>query len=291
MTAMTHDSPPQDSRPGVVRPGRGRGPARPRELRLGALLLLLLVLACAVGPMFAPYGPKDVDVVNLLQGPSSAHWLGTDQLGRDVLSRLLYGGRIDIALAFAVLVVPFVTGVLVGLVAGLKGGWVDAVAMRTADAIQAFPVYVLVLAIVFSLGPGVSSIFIAFAVINWVPYARLVRGDVQVVKGLDYVLAARAASLSRRRVALRHVLPNVLRQPAVYAMSDVVMNMLAIVTLGYLGVGVQPPTPDWGAMISDGQAFIATNPSLSVFPGICIVLTGLSVALIGDGLLAKDDDR
>lgn len=269
----------------------GRRRVRRGELRAGVVLLAVLALACAAAPLLSSHGPTEVDVENLLQGPSAEHWLGTDQLGRDVFARILYGGRVALLLSFAVLLAPFVCGVLLGLLAGLRGGWIETVVMRLCDAVQAFPVYVLVLAIVFSLGPGVLSIFIAFAAINWVPYTRLVRGEVLVVKNLDYVHATRAAGVGRFRVALRHVMPNVMRQPAVYAMSDVVMNLLAIVTLGYLGVGIQPPTPDWGAMIADGQAFIATNPLLSIFPGICIVLTGLAVALIGDGLMARDDER
>lgn len=258
---------------------------------MSAVVLTLIVAACLLAAFIAPYDPTAGDVSRMLEGPSAEYWLGTDQLGRDILSRILYGGRIDLAIAFGVLVAPLVIGVGLGLLAGLSGGWVDSFVMRTCDAVQAFPLYVLVLAIVFTLGPGVLSIFIAFTLVNWVPYARLTRGDVLVCRRSDYVLAARAAGYSPFRVALKHVLPNVLRQPMIYQMSDVVQNMLAIVTLGYLGLGVQPPTPDWGAMISSGQPFITSHPLLSILPGLCVVIIGLLVATIGEGLSSSGRSR
>lgn len=271
-----------------ARLGRGAGGW---GMWMGLGMLASLLLVCVAAPVIAPYSPTNGDVANLLAPPSREHWLGTDQLGRDVLSRLLYGGRTDLLIAFGVLVAPLVLGVSLGLLSGLRGGWIDHVIMRVCDAVQAFPLYVLVLAIVFSLGPGITSLFIAFTCVNWVPYARLTRSDTQLQKTHDFILAARAAGFSGMRVAFRHVLPNVLRQPLVYQMSDVIQNILAIVTLGFLGLGVQPPTPDWGAMIAAGQPFITSDALLSIIPGLCVVFTGLCIALIGDGLAAWDDTR
>jgi peptide/nickel transport system permease protein len=156
--------------------------------------------------------------------------------------------------------------------------------MRLVDIVVAFPFYVLIIALVFALGPGVRSIYVAITLVGWVSYARIIRGEILVAKRQEYVLAAQSAGFSDGRIVLRHILPNVISQAIVFAMSDIVLDILAIVTLGYLGLGVPPPTPDWGSMISDGQPFLTTQWQLSTIPGIAVIVTGLGLSLLGDGL-------
>jgi peptide/nickel transport system permease protein len=263
----------------------GRAPRRRSPSLIAGLAILTILLALAVfAPLLSSYGPIAQDTNHALLHPSSRHLLGTDQLGRDVWVRLLYGARIDLVIGFLAVLLPFVLGSAIGCLAGYFGGWTDTLTMRAVDIILAFPFFVLVIAIVFVLGPGTTSIFIALAVTDWVSYAWIVRAEILAAKRQEYVLAAQALGYSRRRIILRHLLPNVITQAIVYAMSDVVFAILAIVALGYLGLGVPPPTPEWGSMISDGQQFITTNWQLATFPGIAVVVTGLALSLLGDGL-------
>jgi peptide/nickel transport system permease protein len=257
---------------------------RTPTLVAGICITGVLVLIAIFAPLIAPYDPIKQDLVATLAGPSGHHLLGTDQLGRDVLSRLVYGARIDLRVGFLAVLFPFCIGTLLGCLAGYYGGWLDAVVMRLVDVVVAFPFYVLIIAMVFALGPGVRSIYIAITLVGWVSYARIIRGEILVAKRQEYVLAAQAAGFSDARIVVRHVLPNVITQAIVFAMSDIVLDILAIVTLGYLGLGVPPPTPDWGSMIFDGQTFLTTNWWLSTIPGLAVVVTGLGLSLIGDGL-------
>ena len=270
------------------RPDEGiisRAPRRRSASLIAGLAILTTLLALAVfAPLLSRYDPIVQDTSHALLHPSSQHLLGTDQLGRDVWVRLLYGARIDLIIGFLAVLLPFVLGSAVGCLAGYFGGWTDTLTMRAVDIILAFPFFVLVIAIVFVLGPGTTSIFIALAVTDWVSYAWIVRAEILAAKRQEYVLAARALGYSRRRIILRHLLPNVITQAIVYAMSDIVFAILAIVTLGYLGLGVPPPTPEWGSMISDGQQFITTNWQLATIPGLAVVVTGLALSLLGDGL-------
>jgi peptide/nickel transport system permease protein len=173
------------------------------------------------------------------------------------------------------------------LLAGYLGTWVDAVIMRILEVVVAFPFYVLIIAVVFALGAGVVSIFLAITAVGWVSYTRIVRGEVLVAKRLGYVQAARAAGLSTPRILLRHLAPNVLTQALVYAMSDIVLTILAVVTLGFLGLGVQPPAPEWGAMLQSGYEYLTIDPLLGTVPGFAVVITGLALSLVGDGLAAE----
>ena len=264
---------------------------RHKNLVAGLVLLSLLVLAFVLAPLLTPYGPDTEDLAHVLAGPSGAHLLGTDDLGRDVLSRLLYGGRIDLAIGISAVVTPFILGSVLGLLAGYLGGWADAVIMRLLEIITAFPFYVLVIAIVFALGSGPLSIYIAVSVTGWVSYTRIVRGEVLVAKRLGYARAAQIMGYSRTRILARHLAPNVVGQAVTFAMSDIVLTILGIVTLGYLGLGVQPPTPEWGSMIQDGAAYLPIHPLLTTVPGIAIVITGLALSLIGDGLTEVIDGR
>ena len=185
------------------------------------------------------------------------------------------------------MIAPFVLGTTLGLLAGYLGGWVDTLIMRILDVVVAFPFFVLVIAVVFALGSGVKSIFIAITAVAWVSYTRIVRGEVLVAKRIGYVQAARAAGLSTPRILVRHLTPNVLTQAVIYAMSDIVLTILAIVTLGFLGLGVQPPTAEWGGMMQAGESFLSIRPLLVTAPGIAVVLTGLALSLIGDGLATE----
>ncbi len=263
---------------------------RNHNLMGGIVLLTVLVILFVGAPLITSQNPDTQNLAATLSNPSSAHLLGTDELGRDALARLLYAGRIDLGIGVLAVVAPFILGTILGLLAGYLGGWVDAVIMRVLEIVVAFPFYVLVIAIVFALGSGVKSIFIAITAVAWVSYTRIIRGEVLVAKRVGYVQSARAAGFSTPRIMFRHLTPNVLTQALVYAMSDIVMTILAIVTLGYLGLGVQPPTPEWGAMMGDGYQYISIHPWLVTAPGIAVVITGLALSLIGDGL-AKELGR
>jgi peptide/nickel transport system permease protein len=255
----------------------------PATLVAGLILLTILVVIAVFAPLLAPYNPEAQNATALLQSPSAHHWLGTDELGRDVFSRLLYATRVDLEISVAAVAVSWLIGTSLGLLAGYAGGIIDAIIMRLVDFVMAFPFYVLIIALVFVIGSGFGSILLALIVVGWASYARIVRGEVRVVATREYIAAARMTGIRGRWLLLRHVLPNVVVQPVVYAMSDVINVILAIVTLGFLGLGVQPPTPEWGLMISDGSDFLATHWGLATFPTIAVVITGLAFSLIGDG--------
>jgi peptide/nickel transport system permease protein len=254
------------------------------SLTFGLVLFGLILCAVIFGPLLSSYQPDTQDLTAILQGPSIHHLLGTDELGRDVLTRLLYAGRTDIKVGVIAVLFPFFFGTTMGIISGFYGGKLDWIVMRIVDVLVAFPFYVLVIALVFVVGTGTRGIYIAFAIADWVIYARIVRSATLVVRESEYVAAARVGGLGDRRILARHVLPNVVTQAIVYSMTDIVLVIVAIVTLGFLGLGVQPPTSDWGTMISDGQQFLTTHWMLATIPGIAVVVTGLSLSLIGDGL-------
>jgi peptide/nickel transport system permease protein len=250
----------------------------------GITIIGFIALLAIFAPLVTWHDPIQQNLLESLQGPSWNHPFGTDELGRDVWSRLVYGARTDLRVAFLAVLFPFVIGTTIGLVAGYFGRWFDTVTNLAVNIVVAFPFYVLVIALVFALGSGTRNIYIAITIVGWVSYTRIVRGEVLVAKRREYVLAARAAGLSHRRIIVRHLLPNVITQAVIFSMSDIVLDILVIVTLGYLALGVQPPTPDWGRMISDGQTYLTTHWELSTIPGIAIVLTALGLSLIADGL-------
>ncbi|EYT55933.1 hypothetical protein H490_0104805 [Leucobacter sp. UCD-THU] len=250
----------------------------------GATLFALILLAALLAPALAPYPPNAQNLTGGLLPPSPEHWFGTDQLGRDVLSRMLFAAQTDLRVAVLAALAPFAIGVTVGLVTGYFGGAVDWVGSRVIDTVIAFPFYVIVIAIVFAVGAGEGGIIVAFALVGWVGYARVLRAMTASLREAGWVQAARGGGLSHARVLLRHLLPNVLPQAIVLLATEIVLIMVAIVTLGYLGLGIQPPTPDWGTMISDGQAFITTHWWLSALPGLAVVLTGVALSLLGDGV-------
>jgi len=262
----------------------GRRWYRQPALMAGIVILVILVGMALAAPLITSYNPNAQNLTDSLLGPGGKHLLGTDQLGRDTFTRLLYGLRLDLRIAFIAVLFPFVLGTVLGTLAGYFGGWVDAIIMRLVDIVLAFPFYVLVIALVFVLGPGERSIYIAITAVGWVSYARIIRGEILVAKRQDYVTAARSGGLSNLRIMSRHLLPNVITQAFIYAMSDIVQDILAIVTLGYFGLGIPPPTADLGSMINDGQNFLSTHWQLTTIPGLAVVAVGLGLSLVGDGL-------
>jgi peptide/nickel transport system permease protein len=277
----------------AVRRRQRRRPSTARALRpwyrngalvAGGSIIGLLVLVAVFAPVIAPHDPIAQDLINALQPPSGAHWLGTDKYGRDVLSRLIWGARVDLRVGFLAVLIPFVIGSILGGIAGYFGGWLDTIVMRIVDVFFAFPFYVMVIALVFILGAGEASIYLAIAAVSWNSYAKIVRGEVLVAKKQDYVVAARLGGMSHARILLRHIGPNVMSQAIIYGTSDVVMDIMAIVTLGYLGLGIAPPTAEWGSMILDGQEFITTQWQQATIPGLVVVLTSLGMSWLGDGL-------
>ncbi|QXG76658.1 ABC transporter permease [Modestobacter sp. L9-4] len=270
-----------------------RRPARSRSLKAwyrngtlvtGLVIVGLLVAAAVLAPVLTPYDPIKQDLQNSLLGPSADHWLGTDKYGRDVLTRLLWGARVDLRIGFLAVLIPFVVGSVLGALAGYFGGWFDTIVMRVVDVFFAFPFYVLVIVLVFVFGNGEKSIYLAIAAVSWVAYAKIMRGELLVAKKQDYVVAARLGGMSHARILVKHIAPNVLSQALIYAMSDIVMDILAIVTLGYLGLGIAPPTAEWGSMILDGQEFITTQWLQATIPGLAVVVTSLGLSLLGDGM-------
>jgi peptide/nickel transport system permease protein len=246
--------------------------------------VVALIIVAVIGPVLAPYAPNTPDFNQILAPPSSHHWLGTDQLGRDQFSRILYATRIDLTIGVIGVAVPLAVGTTVGLIAGYFGGWLDALTGRVVDVFTAFPFFVLVIAIVAMLGPGLRNLYIAIFIVGWVAYARIVRGETLSAKRREYVLAARTLGFSDPRIMFRHVLPNVIVPAIIFGMSDVVLCIVIGSSVGYFGLGVQPPTAEWGAMIGDGRSFIASAPWLTIAPGIAIVTTGLVFSVLGDGI-------
>jgi peptide/nickel transport system permease protein len=264
---------------------RGRRARSYGSLIVGSTILLVVIVACLGAPLLTHYNPTTLDPLHPLAPPFSAgHVLGTDEYGRDIFSRILFGGRIDLLIAFGATGVTLVVGTAIGLVSGYFGGIVDTLIMRVVDLFFAFPFFVLVIAIVAMLGPGIFNMFVAIWLTSWISYARITRGHTTVAKNREYVLAAKALGYRHPRVMLRHILPNVVSFVLIYAMVDAVGNVLLGAALGFLGLGAKVPSPEWGAMISDGQNYILSSWWLSTFPGVAIVIVGVGFSLLGDGL-------
>ena len=252
---------------------------------LGGVLILGLSLLAAVAPwLVAPHDPLTFDYTAILSGPTLAHPFGTDSFGRDVLSRVVWGYRIDLQIAVFATIPAFFVGTLVGAVVGYCGGWVEALFGRVVDAIITFPFLVLVIAIVAVLGPGLVNMYIAVGIIDWVFYGRLVATEVAVQRRLDYADAGRVMGYGASRIIFRHLLPNAITPAIVYLMTDMALAILLGSSLGYLGLGAQPPAAEWGVLVADGKNFMSTAWWIGIFPGFAIVLTGLGFSLLGDGL-------
>lgn len=248
-------------------------------------MLAVMTVACVGAPMFTSYSPTAIDALNpLLPMFSDGHLLGTDEFGRDVLTRILYGGRYDLAIAFGATSVTLVVGTLIGVLSGHFGGLLETISMRIVDLFFAFPFIVLVIAIIASLGVSLLNLFIALWVVSWVSYARISHGQTLSANRYGYVVAAKALGFSNLRIMFGHILPSVLPGVIIFAMVDSVGNVLLGASLGFLGIGIPQPTPEWGSMISGGQNFILSNWYLAVMPGLALVMLGVALSLIGDGL-------
>ncbi|MBP2449264.1 ABC transporter permease [Rhizobium leguminosarum] len=249
-------------------------------LAVGFGLLLFFVLLAIAAPVIAPYDPIMQNAEVRLQAPSLLHPFGTDNFGRDILSRVIGGARLDLQMALIGVIFPFLIGTTVGTIAGFFGGIVDALFMRLVDIILAFPFLVLMLSIIAILGPGLGSFYIAMALVGWVSYARLIRAQMLVLKSSDYAVAAVSLGFSRSRIMFRHLLPNAIAG----SMSDATLVLLSGAAVSYLGLGVQPPVAEWGVMVAEGQSFITTAWWITLFPGLSIVCLAFGFSMLGDAL-------
>ena len=265
---------------GVVRRLIGRRGA----MIAGAAILIVIVGASFMAPWITPYDPVDQNLRGGLKPPSWEHLFGTDNFGRDVFTRVLYAAKIDLSISFLCVFFPWVLGTILGALAGYFGGFADTLIMRTVDTFTAFPFLIMAIGVIAVLGPGVTSIYIALTLAGWSMYARIVRAEVLVVKRAEYILAARALGYSHARIIARHVLPNIITPTIIFAMTDIVLVILSTTTLAFLGLGLPPPTPTWGTMISEGKSFIFTAWWMVTLPGLAIVLVGISLSLLGDGI-------
>jgi len=271
---------------------RAGAPVFANPLNAAALALIGAFAICAVlAPIVAPYDPLAQALGSRLEPPSPEHWLGTDQLGRDIASRLVYGARISLVIGIVVVALAGVFGTLVGLVAGYAGGLVDETLMRVTEVFLAFPPLILAMAIAGALGPSLTNAIIAIAAVTWAIYARLTRGQILSLRRREFVEAARAIGASRARILARHLLPNALAPLLIQASFDMGSAIISAAGLSFIGFGAQPPTPEWGVMISEGRNFISTQPWLSLFPGLAILFAVGSFNLLGDGLRDLFDPR
>jgi peptide/nickel transport system permease protein len=262
------------------------------RLALGGLALLaVLILLAVFANLLAPYDPIKRNVSEAMAAPSPRHWLGTDPLGRDELTRVLYGGRLSLYVGLASVMLSMAIGVPLGLLSGYFGGWVDGTLMRIVDLILAFPGIIFAIWLVAMLGPGVNQVILANALFNMPSFARIIRGSVLTMKESDYVLAARSLGADDLRILGSHILPNVLAPIVVLASLTVSDAVLTAASLSFLGLGSQPPTPEWGAMLSDGRPFLRNAWWLALFPGIMLTLTVLASNIVGDGLRDALDPR
>jgi ABC-type dipeptide/oligopeptide/nickel transport system permease subunit len=251
---------------------------------LGLTIVVLAAGAAVAAPLFAPHDPTAIGLENRLLAPDRNFLLGTDHLGRDELSRLLYGARTTLGTASVVLVVVMAIAFMMGTVSGYYGGWVDTVLMGLVDLLLAFPALILAVAIAGTLGPSLLNVMIAMAAVWWAGYARLIRGMVLSVRQREFVEAARALGASDSRIMIHHILRNILGPVVVLATLDMGWIILGISGLDFLGLGAQPPTPEWGAMLNDGRPFLQSDPQLMLYPGAAICLVVLGFNLLGDGL-------
>ncbi len=263
---------------------RLRLPGKNTGLVIGFGIIGTFLLLAILAPFVAPFDPVQQNPDLRLTPPSWAHPFGTDNFGRDMLSRVIWGARIDLQITLLGVLFPFIIGTIVGTVAGFFGGIVDTIFMRIIDIVLAFPFLVLMLSVIAILGPGLTSFYIAMALVGWVSYARLIRAQILVLKTKDFAVAAQSLGFSRTRIMFRHLLPNALAGSIVFAMSDVVLVLLNGAAISYLGLGVQPPTAEWGIMVAEGQSFISRAWWIPFFPGVSIVVLAFGFSLLGDAL-------
>ena len=257
----------------------------------GAVVLFFLVIIAIFAPLIAPYDPYETDLLAILQPPSSTHLLGTDEVGRDFLSRLIYGSRISLLVGIVAVSIAGAIGMTLGLIAGYFGGWISNIIMRFIDALLALPPLVLMLAIAAMLGGGLLNVLISIGIAMMPTYCRVMCGQVLSLKNNDYVMAARAGGASNLRIMFRHLLPNAFPPMMVLISINLGTAILMEASLSYLGIGITPPTATWGGMISGTQRFLLTFPLLSITPGICVLIVVLAFNMVGDGLRDALDPR
>ncbi len=249
------------------------------------MLLIGIVLAPSLlAPLFGIGNPNAQDLSSALLAPSSSHLFGTDSLGRDIFTRVLYAGQLDIMVGVVTTFLPLAVGVVLGTAAGYFGGVFEAVVMRVVDTVFAFPFLVLVLAIAAIFGPGLLGVMVGISIVGWAPYARLTRGEMLSLRERQFILAAKTLGYSRSRIILRHALPNLIRSSLVFSTADMVRNIATLASLSYLGAGVQIPTAEWGAMIADGQTYLLSAWWITTLPGLVLVVAGVGFSLVGDGI-------
>ena len=254
-----------------------------RTVSVCLVLLAAMVIIAILAPWIAPYEPNDINLKESLQSPSKEHWLGTDHLGRDIFSRLLYGATTSFAIAIPVVAFALIWGIALGGIAGYFGGLPDDIISRVIDLFLSFPSMIFALAIVGALGSSVLNLIMALALVHWASYARLMRGQVLSAKSNDYVSSARVIGASDRRILVKHILPNALAPVIVLATLDMGHVILSAAALSFLGLGIPPSVPEWGSMLNAGKEFMRTAPYLTLFPGMAITLTVILFSLLGDG--------
>ena len=251
---------------------------------LGVIIVIGTLILAVFPEQIAPYNPTEVDIRARSQAPSAAHLFGTDNYGRDIFSRVVWGTRIDLSIGFFGVLVPLIIGSIIGLLAAWYGGWLDSLLMRISEIMMAFPFTILVIAIITILGSGIINLYIALWLVGWMSYARLVRAEVLTLKSSEFIEAAKVAGFSDARILLRHVLPNVISSSIVFAASDMVMCMLTGASMSFLGLGVQPPTPEWGAILNEGRTYITSASWMTFFPGLVLAVAGVGLSLMGDSM-------
>nr|WP_229751817.1 ABC transporter permease [Marinithermofilum abyssi] len=264
---------------------------RHRSAMIGGIIILFFIFIAVVAPLLLPFGYNQIDADSRLQAPSADHWFGTDDLGRDIFARVIYGARISLWVGFFAITGSIVAGSLLGLIAGFYGGWRDVIISRLFDILLAFPGILLAIAIVAMLGPGLENAMYAIAIINIPTFGRLMRSRVLAVKQEDFVMAALAIGMKNSRILLRHVLPNSWTPIMVQGTLGFATAVLEAAALGFIGLGAQPPEPEWGKMLSDSRSFIQSAPWTMIFPGLAIMFTVLGFNLLGDGLRDILDPR
>ena len=250
----------------------------------GIIILTILIITAIFAPLLAPYDPLEANILSRLQMPSAEHWLGTDNLGRDILSRIIYGSRISLQVGFISVSIALIFGGLAGILAGYYGGKIDTIIMRLIDVMLAFPSILLAIAIMAILGPKLSNAMIAISIVNLPRFARIVRSSVLTVKNEEYVLAAEAVGANDIRIIFVHILPNCMAPIIVQSTISIASAILEAAGLSFLGLGAQPPTPEWGAMLSEGRSALQLAPWVVAFPGLAIMVTVVGFNLLGDGL-------
>lgn len=249
---------------------------------LGLVIIGFLVVLAIFAPSLAPYSPTKMSLSERLSPPSSTHIFGTDDVGRDILSRVIYGSRISLRICTLVVGLTIGIGTILGIISGYWGGWIDELIMRISDVFLAFPALILAMAIAAALGPSLENVIIAMVVIWWPRYARVTRGQVLVLREIDYIVAARAVGVHESRIIMRHILPNCVSPVLIQATLDLGEVLLTAATLSFIGFGAQPPTPEWGAMISLGRNYLRDNWWYATFPGLAILVTVIGFNLLGD---------